>query len=567
MDRIVSRPELGGEPAPLSVRSSAPERSRSVAVLRAIRVTAERLFGATSWEDEVDGMLERVGLAAGLSRVSVLRRASGAEDARTAARVYRWNAPGISSVGDAVLGEDLTATDPFTEVILTGFRDDDCLHGPTSTLPEPQRSIAQTQGSRAFAIAPISVGEDPWGVLMFDDCLDERSWSPSELDALRVTAGLLGAVIGKERVETDRKRTERQLAESEGQLRTIVEVEPECVSIVEADGTLIDMNPAGLAMIEADDLAQVRGKDVSSLVVEDDRQNFRDAIAQASSGTVGDEGFEIVGLKGTHRWLEATHTPLRDAADQIQSVLSVTRDVTDRRRAEEDLRESLDVLRSLSEERRALLERLDRAQEDERARISEDINDDSIQGMTALAFRLERLGRIVTEPEGLEIVERLKDQVSGTIGRLRRLSFELRPPVLDDGLAPALRALLDRMRELTGIDYRVESTIEREPGPLVRSILYRIAQEALVNVRKHSDARRVDVGLSVSADGFVVCIVDDGKGFAANGSGHAPLSPNGSLGLSAMRDRAERAGGWWRIDSTPGEGTTVEFMLPEEAPG
>jgi PAS domain S-box-containing protein len=391
-------------------------------------------------------------------------------------------------------------------------------------------------------------------MMRFHDGVAERSWSPSELDALRVAAALLGAAIGNGRVQADH----RMLAE---RLQAILDAQPECVSIVATDVGLIEMNPAGLRMIEADDLDEVRGKDVSVLVVEEDRKAFREAIVAASAGRTTGAGFEIVGLKGTHRWLEATHAPLRDASDEIEAVLSVTRDVSDRHRAEEELRESLSVLRALSEERRALLGRLDRAQEDERARISEDIHDDSIQAMTALGFRLERLGRIVGEPEAIEIVDRLKDQVSATIGRLRRLSFELRPPVLDDGLAPALRAFLDQMREQSGIDYRVRSTMAREPESPARSILYRISQEALVNVRKHSDAHRVDILLSETSEGFTVTIADDGKGFAANGSGHSPL---GHLGLTAMRDRAERAGGSWRIDSTPGEGTTVEFAIPQE---
>jgi PAS domain S-box-containing protein len=541
--------------------------SRSAAALRAVRVTAERLFGSASWEEEVESTLERVGLAAELSRVSVVERAPLHDGSLTVARIFQWNAPGVLPIGEEVLGSDLAPTDGFTEPILEAFRDDECVEGTAAPLQEPPRSLVGAHGARAFALARILVDGELWGMVMFDDCAIERRWDASELDALRAVAGLLGAAIGRERTEHGYRalvqQTEGQLAKSRGQLQTIVDAEPECVKVVGFDGSLIAMNPAGLAMIEADDLDEVRGKDVSALVVEDDRPAFREAIREASSGGSGSVEFEIVGLKGTHRWLETKAVPLRDESDQIEAVLGVTRDVSERHHGEAELRQSLSVLRALSEERRALLGRLDRAQEDERARISEDIHDDSIQAMTALGFRLEHLARIVSEPEALETIDRLKDQVSEAIGRLRRMMFELRPPVLDDGLAPAIRAFMAQMSEQTGIDYGVESTMTGDPGMVVRSILYRIAQEALVNVRKHSGARRVDIGLSTTYEGYAVRIIDDGKGLDVNGNGHAP---DGHLGLSAMRDRAERAGGWWRIESSPGMGTTVEFVVPEERP-
>ena len=91
-----------------------------------------------------------------------------------------------------------------------------------------------------------------------------------------------------------------------------------------------------------------------------------------------------------------------------------------------------------------------------------------------------------------------------------------------------------------------------------RAILYRIAQEALTNVVKHARASRVDVVLEESSDGVMVRISDDGVGLSSNGDS----SGSGHIGLVAMRERAEMAGGWWRISSTAGKGTSVEFLVP-----
>ena len=107
--------------------------------------------------------------------------------------------------------------------------------------------------------------------------------------------------------------------------------------------------------------------------------------------------------------------------------------------------------------------------------------------------------------------------------------------------------------------YVIKNELDAEPPSETRTILYRISAEALANVRKHARAEHVDVTLDRHAEAFRVRIHDDGVGFAADGAnGPRP----GHLGLASMRERAELAGGRWRIESTPGAGTTVEFEVP-----
>ncbi|WP_341530500.1 PAS domain-containing protein [Nostoc sp. UHCC 0302] len=118
-------------------------------------------------------------------------------------------------------------------------------------------------------------------------------------------------------------------------MRTIVQSEPECVKLVAADGTLLDMNPAGLAIIEADSLEQVQGRSIYPLVVEEHRaarQALTERVFQGESGVLE---FEMVGLKGTHRWLETHTVPLRDENQTVIALLEVTRDITKRKQAEQ----------------------------------------------------------------------------------------------------------------------------------------------------------------------------------------------------------------------------------------
>ncbi len=134
---------------------------------------------------------------------------------------------------------------------------------------------------------------------------------------------------------TERKHAEARLVKSETLLRTIVQSVPECVKLLDADGTLLEMNPAGLAMIEADSLQQLQGQSVYPIVVEKYHNALQALTERIFQGEAGVLEFEIVGLKGTHRWVETHAVPSRDDNQTITAVLAVTRDITERKRSEQ----------------------------------------------------------------------------------------------------------------------------------------------------------------------------------------------------------------------------------------
>ena len=225
-----------------------------------------------------------------------------------------------------------------------------------------------------------------------------------------------------------------------------------------------------------------------------------------------------------------------------------------------ELSSSLEDLRLAGDERRRILARLVDAQEEERQRVANDIHDDPVQKLVAISMRLQLLRKQADEEMAAKL-DGLIDIVRQTIKGMRHMIFELRPTVLDNlGVAPALVEYLETVG--VSFEFHVENELEEEPAEEVRLILYRIAQEALANVRKHANASRVHVRLAQRKGGYLVQVEDDGDGFDAP---EMLRSAPGHLGLSSMRERAEMAGGWCKVHGLPGKGTTVEFFVPAGA--
>jgi PAS domain S-box-containing protein len=146
---------------------------------------------------------------------------------------------------------------------------------------------------------------------------------------------------------TERKRAEETLRASEVRLRTIIETEPECVKVVSGEGLLLEMNPAGLAMLEAGSLAEVQAHGLMNFIAPEHRAPFMVLHRHVMAGGTAVLEFEVIGLKGTRRWLETHAAPLRDASGRTTMLLGVTRDISGHKRAQAVLRESEERFRRL----------------------------------------------------------------------------------------------------------------------------------------------------------------------------------------------------------------------------
>jgi signal transduction histidine kinase len=210
---------------------------------------------------------------------------------------------------------------------------------------------------------------------------------------------------------------------------------------------------------------------------------------------------------------------------------------------------------------RRLLHRLLRTTEDERRRIARELHDRGGGALFSLLHGLRRLRGLV-EPRDSKTeaeVDGLIRVTEDTVHDLRLLLADLRPRLLDDlGLAEALRELLSRERALSGIPVSFEAEPEALPDSESALALYRVAQEAFTNIRRHSQARSANVRLARDDGGWTLAIEDDGAGLNGNRSG---------LGLRTMRERVEALGGRLDIDSRRGAGTRISAWVPQHSSG
>jgi signal transduction histidine kinase len=217
-------------------------------------------------------------------------------------------------------------------------------------------------------------------------------------------------------------------------------------------------------------------------------------------------------------------------------------------------------LEAANEERQKLVVQLLQAQEQERRALAEALHDDSIQTVSAAVLQLEMAARDSVD-EGLsKAIRRIRDSLIDTGDGLRSLLFELQPVELErQGLALALEAYLEKVRDEDGLAFELTDRMTCPPVGRTRRLLYRNAREAVMNVRKHAWASKVEVILDEHDDQFVVRVRDDGIGFSPEEAMH--VRP-GHLGLPSMREGLDSVGGSLEISSTVGAGSMIEIAVP-----
>jgi len=225
---------------------------------------------------------------------------------------------------------------------------------------------------------------------------------------------------------------------------------------------------------------------------------------------------------------------------------------------ETDLKKTAERLQKVDAARQVLLKNVSTAVDKARKRFAGDLHDDALQKLTAAEIQLQRLHD--SNGDSTEVVAEAQSLLAQTEEALRRLLFEVRPPALEvpGGFIETIRERIRMLKSLTGAEVEVELDVPDDLSYEFRSMLFRQLTEAMANIEKHSSATRVRLSLRVADGGMHGVVEDNGRGFVIADRDRLP----GHLGLLALNERALLAGGWNKIHSEPGLGTTVEFWLP-----
>lgn len=378
------------------------------------------------------------------------------------------------------------------------------------------------------------------------------------------TRRLFATVAKQAAVMISRAKLFANLEKSEEQYRRLTENASDIVFSLDASGrfTFLNTRVSDILGYRPEELV---GQYYSEIVTPESWEATRNELRACL-----DEGKTQV----AYEWVAASRSGGVVLLDVRASVLmsegqyagqqGIARDVTEQRRMEQEIKRS----RQRQSEMRDYVALVTRVQEEERKRVARELHDDTAQALIALSRRLEMAIPYVNKQpdEACRRLDELTRLVDATLSNVRRFTRDLRPPVLDDlGLIPALEWLVSDMEEHHTVrgEVVVKGTPRRLP-PDTELAMFRIVQEALNNVKKHSGASFASVSVDYAGDAVRLAITDNGRGFDSDGC-RRKSAQCGRFGMVGMSERAQLIGGVIKVESTPGRGTTVCLEIPGTA--
>ena len=354
---------------------------------------------------------------------------------------------------------------------------------------------------------------------------------------------------------TRRKRDELALRESAERYQRLVELVPDAIWI-EREERIAFANRACVQLLGADSVVQVLGRSPMQFIHVDFHSLAAERRKILGKGLEAVPRVEkrIIRLDGEVRDVEIAEAPFPD--EGTTAIFAVLRDITERKRSENEMAESREQLSRLSAS-------LQTVREEEKARIARELHDELGQSLTGLKMDV---ADILTQlkPEQTQAIARagaMKSLIETTVASVRRIATELRPLMLDDlGLVPTVEWLTHDFSKRTGIEVALQvPDFEFHVASDLATTIFRVLQESLTNVARHAGASHVDVTLSATNNDVQLHVRDNGKGIDAMAVGGAR-----TLGLLGMRERARMLGGELIVDGAPGRGTAITLMVPRQ---
>jgi len=416
--------------------------------------------------------------------------------------------------------------------------------------PRLTREVVSKFRLRSTLIVPLSSKRKVNGTL----CIamsSYRQFQQEEVELLTAIGNQIGVAVENAHLYQQQQVTTQQLRISEERYRGLFVNSIDAIFVCSTAARIISVNRA------CEKLTGYTQKELTSTTLyelfsgvskEKIRQLFSEKLERVTVG--GTEEVSLTRKDKTEAFVELRISPLL-RRDEVIGLQVIAQDVTE----EKQLRQNMEYY----------IKQVTRAQEDERLRISRELHDDAAQVLATLSRDLDSLitGEKKLAKPVVARLEKLHDMADSALEGVRRYSQDLRPSILDDlGLVPALEWLMADLEKGYGMATKVGITgSRRRLAPEQELTVFRIAQEVLSNIRRHSQASTVEMTLDFGTDALTLVISDNGQGFNMP-KRTSDLALSGKLGMIGMRERARLIGGTLIVQSEPGSGTTVTLRIP-----
>ncbi|MFC1994512.1 PAS domain S-box protein [Chloroflexota bacterium] len=416
--------------------------------------------------------------------------------------------------------------------------------------PSLARMVVEGENMCSALIAPLKSKGEVKGTL----CVithSHRRFRQDEVELLRAIGNQIAVAVDNARLYEQAWQVTEQLATSEERYRELFENASDAIWVHDLQENIITANKSmfrltGYTLAE---LREIRARDLIAEGCAASEKAIEDPLLRGEAiGRLLE--LTLVKKDKSEAWVQFSTSPVFSNG-QIVAFQHVARDVTEDKWMKENMR--------------FYLHEVTRAQEEERQRIARELHDETIQALIVLSRQLDELassGKGLSKEQS-SLLESLRDQTNGIMEDVRRLSQDLRPATLDRlGLLPALEWLASDVERHSGIAVEVKAHgAQRRLPAEVELVLFRIAQESLTNVWRHSQATRAEVMVDFDERLTRMTVSDNGRGFDLL-ERIGDLVKKGRLGLVGMQERAQLLSGNLKIESKPGKGTTVMIEAP-----
>jgi PAS domain S-box-containing protein len=416
--------------------------------------------------------------------------------------------------------------------------------------PRLTKTEVKEEGIQSQIIVPLKSK----GKVMGTICVAmrrQRRFNKDEVSLLAAIGNQIGVAIENARLYEEEHEVAEQLRASEERYRTLFQNAHDAIWVHDMDGNIVSAN-AAVARLTGYEVKELCQMNVKSFLSDESLNLAKDIRTKLLSGEPVIEPYEqkLINKEGNEAILKLT-TNLVEVEGKPVGFQNIARDVS----REKVMQESL----------RFHLGQITMAQEEERKRIARELHDETIQSLVVLARQLDDVISISGDLsfDKRRLLENLHKQLNDIMADVRRMIQDLRPPTLDRlGLMPALESLASNIGKRSGMNIEVTVRgISRRFSPEIELVLFRVAQEALSNALKHSQATEAQVTVEFADRIIRVTVRDNGCGFSLPET-TGDLVKQGRLGLAGMQERIQLVGGSFKMESEPGAGTIVIIEAP-----